>query len=76
MAGVFQVILITWALGGIWNVLAFTFAWAGQGLRFNSEWASLAAVAFLVWPLMRLEEFLVSVKNRERNRIARLRRRV
>lgn len=72
----FQIAFLAYLFGGFYSALVFTIAWHKAGSALSREWFELAVIAFVLWPLIWTEDAIQSIKNRERNRIARLRRRV
>jgi len=75
LAGISIAILVYLACG-LWSVLAFSLDWRESGHALGLEWLGLASVAFLLWPLILAEDSIHKIRNHERNRVARLRRRV
>jgi hypothetical protein len=70
----FQIATLAYLVGGFYSALVFTLAWRKGGCALGRQWLELAIVAFVLWPLIWLEDSIQSIKNRERNRIAKARR--
>jgi len=68
--------MIVYVLGGLWSAFVFTFEWREKGCAFSRQWLELAIIAFILWPLIWAEDSIQTIRNRERSRIAKARRRV
>jgi hypothetical protein len=77
MAGIYLAMALAYSIGGLWSVLAFGYSARGQGctLRLRA-WIELAALAFVLWPLLLAQTIFATIHAYQRNRLARLRRRV
>jgi hypothetical protein len=77
MVGIFEAIAAVYLIGSLWSVFALIRAIGGEaGHTFNREVLILGAIAFLLWPFILLQTIFISIRNRERERIARARGRV
>jgi hypothetical protein len=76
VAGIFQAIAFAYLFGGFYCAFEFTVMWLEKGYALRRDWVELAAIAFLLWPLIQAQEILSTIRNRKRDRIARSRGRV
>lgn len=63
MAGIFLA-LVAYLVGGVWGASALTVAWRAEGRALNREWAELATIAFLLWPLILAQGIFSAIQNR------------
>jgi hypothetical protein len=75
VAGI-SIAILVYVACGLWSALVFSINWRESGRALGLEWLGLASIAFLLWPLILAEDSIHKIRNLERNRIARLRRRV
>jgi hypothetical protein len=77
MVGIFEAIALVYLIGSLWSVFALMRCIGREGGRaFDREALILGAIAFLLWPFILLQTIYISIRNRERERVARARGRV
>jgi hypothetical protein len=77
VVGIFEAIAITCMIGSLLSAFALMCTIKGEGGHaLSRESLILAAIAFFLWPLILLQTVYISIRNRERERVARARGRV
>jgi predicted hydrocarbon binding protein len=77
VVGIFEIAALVYVVGSLWSVFALMYSIGREGGHaFSKEALILTALAFFLWPFILLETIFISIRNRERERVARARGRV